>query len=71
MGCAAVKSRNISERERLDLRARIESAGLTQEQAAALVYTGLRTMQDWLGGQRQMHRAIYERLIEKIQEGCN
>jgi len=62
------KSRNISERERLELRARIESAGLTQEQAAALVYSGLRTMQDWLGGHRQMHRAIYERLLQKLAE---
>jgi hypothetical protein len=61
-----MKSRNISDRERLDLRARIESAGLSQEAAGHLVYTPLRTVQDWLTGKRQMHRAIYERLMDRL-----
>jgi hypothetical protein len=63
-----MKSRNISERERQDLRARIESAGLSQEAAGELVYTPLRTIQDWLTGNRPMHRAIYERLLQRLSE---
>lgn len=63
-----MKSRNISDRERLDLRSRIESAGVSQEAAGELVYTPLRTMQDWLNGKRQMHRAIYERLLQRLAE---
>lgn len=62
-----MKSRNISEAERLLLRERIEAAGLSQEQAGELVYTPLRTVQDWLGGKRQMHRAIYERLLQQLE----
>jgi hypothetical protein len=63
-----MKSRNISETERVQLRARIESAGVSQEAAGELVYTPLRTMQDWLTGKRQMHRAIYERLLDRLAE---
>lgn len=61
-----MKSRNISEAERIRLRERIESAGISQERAGELVYTPLRTMQDWLTGKRQMHRAIYERLVQQL-----
>lgn len=62
-----MKSRNISDAERLRLRDRIHAAGLTHEEAGELVYTPLRTVQDWLGGQRQMHRAIYERLLQHLE----
>lgn len=61
-----MKPRNISEAERLRLRERIEAAGISQEQAGELVYTPLRTVQDWLTGKRQMHRAIYERLMQHL-----
>jgi hypothetical protein len=61
-----MKSRNISDTERQRLRARIEAAGLSQEAAGELVYTPLRTVQDWLTGKRQMHRAIYERLLQQL-----
>ena len=33
---------------------------LTQTEAAALVYAGLRTWQDWESGDRRMHPAIWE-----------
>lgn len=37
-----------------------EEAGLTQTQAAELIYSTLRTWQDWEGGQRRMHPALWE-----------
>jgi hypothetical protein len=64
-----MKSRNISDRERADLRARIAEAGLTQQQAGELVYAQLRTIQAWLCGERPMHRAIYERLLQHLAGG--
>ena len=36
------------------------AAGLTQTQAAALIYCTLRGWQDWEGGQRAMHPAFFE-----------
>lgn len=61
-----MKSRNISERERDALVATRKAAGLTQEQAAELIYTAPRTYQDWELGRAGMHRAIYERLLQHL-----
>ena len=48
-----------------DVRSARESAGLTQTQAAALVYASLRNWQQWEQGEgassaRRMHPAIWE-----------
>jgi putative transcriptional regulator len=40
-------------------KARKES-GLTQSQAASIVYSGLRCWQKWEAGDRKMHRALFE-----------
>lgn len=37
-----------------------EAAGLTQTEAAALIYSGLRAWQEWEAGARRMHPAMWE-----------
>lgn len=63
-----MKSRNISERERDQMIESRKAAGLTQQQAAELVYTAPRTYQDWELGRAGMHRAIYERLLQHLDK---
>ncbi len=63
-----IGSRNISAAERQDMINRRHAAGLTQEQAAELVYTPYRTYQDWECGRAGMHRAIWERLMQQLPE---
>lgn len=43
-----------------------EQAGLTQTQAAQLVHGTMRSWQDWEGGKRKMHPAIWELFNIKI-----
>ena len=43
-----------------------QGAGLTQEQAGALVHTALRGWQRWEGGERAMHPAFWELFRIKI-----
>ena len=43
-----------------DIRAARDAAGLTQEQAAALVHAARRAWQDWERGERQMPPAAWE-----------
>lgn len=43
-----------------EIRAARAAAGLTQPQAAALIYSTLRTWQDWESGARRMHPAMLE-----------
>lgn len=57
-----------------EIRAAREDAGLTQTQAAALIYSGLRAWQGWeapLGNpdHRRMHPAIWELFL--IKAGIN
>jgi DNA (cytosine-5)-methyltransferase 1 len=40
-------------------------AGLTQTKAGLLIYTPLRTWQDWEAGKRPMHPAFYELFLLK------
>ena len=43
------------------------SAGLTQSQAADVVYSGLRSWQQWEAGDRRMHPGLFELfLIKKV-----
>lgn len=44
-----------------------DAAGLTQTEAAALIYCTLRAWQDWEGGQRRMHPAFWELWLLKVQ----
>jgi putative transcriptional regulator len=37
-----------------------EDAGLSQTDAAQMIYSTLRTWQDWEAGQRRMHPALFE-----------
>ncbi len=48
-----------------EIRASREAAGLSQTDAAALVYSGLRTWQHWESGDRRMHPAIWELFVIK------
>lgn len=66
VGLGVPPQTQISDRERLELRDLLESTQTPQSAAATMVHVPLRTMQDWLGGQRQMHRAIYERLMQNL-----
>ncbi len=43
-----------------EIRAAREAAGLSQSSAAALVYSGLRTWQQWEVGDRRMHPGLWE-----------
>ena len=43
-----------------EVRAARDAAGLTQEQAAALIYATRRSWQDYEGGQRRMHPGLWE-----------
>lgn len=54
---AASPARNPNPEE---IRAAREGAGLTQTQAGALVYSGLRAWQEWEAGRRTMHPQLWE-----------
>lgn len=45
---------------REQIRAAREKAGLTQADAALLVYTALRTWEDWEAGRARMHPGLWE-----------
>jgi DNA-binding transcriptional regulator YiaG len=42
--------------------------GMTQTEAAALVYSALRTWQQWESGDRTMHPAIFELFLIKTHQ---
>jgi DNA-binding transcriptional regulator YiaG len=48
------------------LRAR-EAAGLTQEEAGVLLFSGWRSWQDWERGERRMHPATWELFNIKVR----
>lgn len=48
------------------IRAARAAAGLTQTQAAALIYCTLRGWQDWEAGKRAMHPAFFELFLLKV-----
>lgn len=52
------------------IRAAREAAGLTQTQAAALIYCTLRGWQNWEGGLRPMHPAFFELFLRKTQKNA-
>ena len=49
------------------IRAARAAAGLTQTQAAALIYCTLRGWQDWEAGKRAMHPAFFELFSLKLK----
>lgn len=50
------------------IRAARAAAGLTQTQAAALIYCTLRGWQDWEGGKRAMHPVFFEFFLQKAKK---
>lgn len=42
--------------------------GMTQTEAAALVYAPMRTWQDWEGAKTKMHPAIFELFLIKTHQ---
>lgn len=44
-----------------------EAAGLTQTEAAELIFASLRTWQDWEGGQRRMYASDWELFRVKVK----
>ena len=55
--CAGSPARNPTPEE---VRAAREAAGLSQTQAARLIYCTLRGWQEWEAGNRRMHPAFFE-----------
>lgn len=52
------------------IRAARAAAGLTQTQAAALIYCTLRGWQDWEAGKRAMHPAFFELFLLKASKNA-
>lgn len=44
------------------------SYGLTQTEAARLIYSSLRAWQQWEGAQRQMHPGLFELFRIKVRQ---
>lgn len=44
-----------------------ENEGLTQKEAAALIYSKLRTWQDWEAGKAKMHAGLWELFLLKVK----
>lgn len=42
-----------------------EAAGLSQSEAGALIYSGLRSWQHWEWGTRRMHPGLFELFLKK------
>lgn len=51
-----------------EIRAARKAAGLTQQQAADLLYTSLRAWQQWEYGERPMHASFWE--LFRIKAGA-
>lgn len=49
------------------IRATRVDAGISQSSAAAIVYSGLRTWQQWEAGDRRMHPAMWELFLIKLE----
>ncbi len=49
-----------------EVRGARESAGLTQTEAARVIYGSLRTWQEWESGERRMHPAFWELFRRKL-----
>lgn len=45
-----------------------QQAGLTQKEAAHLIYSTLRTWQDWEAGKAKMHAGLWELFLLKLEE---
>lgn len=52
------------------IRAARAAAGLTQTQAATLIYCTLRGWQDWEAGKRAMHPAFFELFLLKASKNA-
>lgn len=52
------------------IRAARAAAGLTQTQAAELIYCTLRGWQDWEAGKRAMHPAFFELFLLKASKNA-
>lgn len=52
-----------------DIRMARQCAGMTQERAAAIVYATRRAWQEWEGGRRAMHPALWEYWQIKVADG--
>lgn len=50
------------------IRAAREAAGLTQTEAAKLIYCGLRAWQEWEHANREMHPAFWELFKLKVKD---
>ncbi len=49
------------------IKAAREAAGLSQTEAGALIYSGLRSWQHWEAGERRMHPAMWELFLLKTK----
>lgn len=49
------------------IKAAREAAGLSQTEAGALIYSGLRSWQHWEAGERRMHPAMWELFLMKTK----
>lgn len=44
------------------------ASGLTQTEAGALLFSGLRSWQQWESGERRMHPALWELFRRKVRD---
>ena len=51
-----------------EIRAARKDADLTQTEAAYLIYSTLRTWQDWEAGKARMHAGLWELFLSKINK---
>lgn len=51
-----------------EIRFQRQSHGLTQEEAARLIYAARRAWQEWEGGRRAMHPGLWELWRRKVSE---
>jgi DNA-binding transcriptional regulator YiaG len=54
-----------SNQDKEEIRSARISAGLTQTQAAQIIYCNLRTWQQWESSYRRMHPAFFELFLKK------
>lgn len=54
-----------------DIREARQSAGLSQTAAAGLIYSTLRTWQDWEAGKARMHPGLWELFTIKTKQSAN
>ncbi|WP_323505478.1 helix-turn-helix domain-containing protein [Herbaspirillum sp. RTI4] len=54
-----------------EIRSVRQASGLSQTAAAKLIYSTMRTWQDWEAGKSHMHPGLWELFLQKKPESCS